>query len=610
MKKIALAGLLALLNSTSVFALEPTGTDEVVVTASRIPETREHVIADVTVVDHEEIERAGQSTLVELLQTQPGVEISSSGGAGKASSVFLRGTNADHVVVLLDGLRINSATLGTTAFENIPLAQIDHIEILRGPASSLYGADAIGGVIQIFTKKGSGKPSIYAAAGYGSYNTKTAEAGTSGKVNQTSYSLNIASYDTEGVSAENFKTGPQKDKDGYRNLSVSGSLSQQIAEGHDIGLQFFQSEGHNNYDGGNTFPNYGETTQLSYALSSKNRFTSNWLSTLRIGAGIDDEDDHSSSFSRSFFKTTQRQYTWQNDLSLPLGTLTLLYEKLEQRVDSDSGTPYDKTARDNEALLASYLVNVGPHSLQASYRSDHNTQFGTYDTGSVGYGFSFSPNWRATASYGTAFKAPTFNQLYFPFGVGDPTLQPEESRNLEAGLHYEHASTSLSAVIFDNKIRNLIFFDLGSFKFANVNAARIQGLTLTGAQRWDNWQIKGSADIQSPRDENTDNLLNRRAQRHGTIGLSYADGDWRLGSEVVVSSHRYNDDVNTKRLGGYAIFNLTADYAINKDWQLQARANNVFNKDYTLAYDSFNNVAYNTPGANVFVSVRYQPGNR
>lgn len=607
MKRTAVAGLMALLHSLSAFALEPTSTDEVIVTANRIAQTREQVIADVTVIDRKEIERAGQSSLVELLQTQPGVEVSSNGGAGKASSVFLRGTNADHVVVLLDGLRINSATLGTTAFENIPLAQIERIEILRGPASSLYGADAIGGVIQIFTKRGEGKPRIYGAAGYGSYNTRTAEAGISGSAGATAYSLHASSYDTDGFSSKDFRSGPQKDRDGYRNLSISGNLSHELAKGHELGLQFFQSEGHNEYDGGNTFPNYGETTQLSYAVTSKNSFASNWLSTLRLGEGVDDSDDKSSAISSSHFKTKQRQYSWQNDIGLPLGTLTLLYDKLEQRVESS--TTYDKTSRSNEALMAGYLVNLGAHSLRASYRNDHNTQFGTYETGGLGYGFRFNPNWRATVSYGTAFKAPTFNQLYFPFGIGDPTLEPEESRNIEAGLRYEDTASSFSAVVFDNKIENLIFFDLGTFKFANVNSARIRGLSLTGTQNWGQLKFRASADFQSPKDEETDKFLHRRAQRHGTAGVSYDYGSWRFGSEVVMSSHRYNDESNTKRLGGYTLLNLTADYAINQDWKLQARANNVFDKDYTLAYDSFSEVAYNTAGANVFVSVRYQPGN-
>ena len=193
MSKKIITSLIALAFTSPSYSAENIELDDVVVTASRVAQTRESVIADVTVIDQEEIERAGQSTFVELLQTQPGIEISSSGGPGTASSIFLRGTNSNQVVVLIDGLRVGSATAGTTTFENIPLAQIDKIEILRGPATSLYGQDAVGGVIQIFTKKGLGRPQFYAAIGYGTYDTKTAEAGIRGSLGDTSFSLNISS---------------------------------------------------------------------------------------------------------------------------------------------------------------------------------------------------------------------------------------------------------------------------------------------------------------------------------------------------------------------------------------------------------------------------------
>ncbi|MGZ8253083.1 MAG: TonB-dependent receptor domain-containing protein, partial [Methylophilaceae bacterium] len=526
MKQTTIASLIGLLFSPSIFAANTTvQTTDVVVTASRVSQTRESVISDVTVINSAEIERAGQSTFLELMQTQPGIEVSSNGGAGKTTSLFMRGTNPNHVVVLIDGIRVSSATSGTTTFENIPLAQIDKVEILRGPATSLYGQDAIGGVIQIFTKQGGGAPRFNASVGYGSYNTKTAEAGIRGSTGDTRFSLNASSSDTNGFSAKRFRSGVQGDNDGYRNLSFNGSVSHRIAEGHEIGMQILSSEGRSRYDNSNTFSNYADLSQLSYSIFSKNQLTSYWSSTMRLGEGIDDYVDHSAPNTRGKFKTKQAQYSWQNDFTLPIGTLTLLYDRLEQRVVSS--TDYDRNSRNNDGFTGSYLLNLGAHSLQASYRSDHNSQFGTNDTGGIGYGFSFTPNWRATASYGTAFKAPTFNDLYFP-GFSNPDLKPEKSRNAEASLRYENTTGNASLTIYENKIRDLIAFDFTAAPFVfNLNQANIQGMTLAAAQRWDSWLLKGSLDVQSPRDTETDNLLVRRANRHASINLSREWGAWR-----------------------------------------------------------------------------------
>jgi vitamin B12 transporter len=612
MKQIALAGLLGLTFVPPTLAAEVM-TEDVVVTASRIPQLRKAVIADVTVIEREEIERAGQTTFVELLQRQPGVEVAHNGGPGKASSIFIRGTNSSHVVVLVDGVRINSATLGTTAFENIPLAQIERVEILRGPATSLYGQDAIGGVIQIFTKRSSGSPRFNAAVGYGSFNTKTAEAGVGGKVGGTSFSLQTSSYDTDGFSALRTSNPNFKDDDAYRNVAISGLVSHQIVPGHDIALNFFHSEGHNQFDNrfnvfsaNPAFSDSSESTQTSYALTSTNQLGVNWLSTLRLGEGRD-ESENFSVFGRSYFDTKQRQYSWQNDINLPLGTLTLLYDRLEQRVSST--TQYDKNHRNNDGYTASYLLNAGNHSLHASYRSDHNSQFGTNDTGGIGYGYSFNPHWRMTASYGTAFKVPTFNDLYFP-GFGNPDLKPEKSRNIEAGIKYATASSSASVTVYENEIRDLIAISFAPFGVFNVDEARIQGITFAANHHFDAWQVGGSLDVQSPRDVNTDNLLIRRANRHATANLSRDWGNWHFGGEMVASSARYNDVANTQRLPSYAIFNLTTEYKINQDWKMQARLNNAFDKEYALAYDgdpSAGGFIYNTSGSNLFVGLRYSP---
>jgi vitamin B12 transporter len=610
MNKTTIASLIGLLLSSPLYAQTiTTQTEDVVVTASRIEQPREKVIADVSIITRNEIERAGQSTFLELLQTQPGVEITSNGGTGKTSGIFLRGTNSSHVLILLDGLRIDSATAGTTTLENLPLAQIEKIEILRGPASTLYGQDAIGGVIQIFSKRGNHAPKLSAGIGYGTYDTKTADASFSGSVKDTSFAISASSYATRGFSAYKTKDPNLDDRDGYRNLAFSGSLSHKISEDHDIGFQFLSSEGSTRFDNRfNVFssdPGFSDDanlSQLSYALTSKHQVTSGWLSKLKLGEGVDEVVNYSVT-GRDVFRTKQKQFTWQNDLTLPLGTLTLLYERLEQRVKST--TDYDEDRRNNDGYVASYLLNHGPHSFQASYRSDHNTQFGNNDTGGLGYGYSFTSNWRATASYGTAFKAPTFNDLYFP-GFSNPNLKPEKSRNFETSLRYEDIDTSASLTLYENKIRDLIALDFVTPPFVfNVNEARIQGMTVAGTQLYGAWQLKASIDIQSPRDKESDNLLVRRANRHASASINRTFGDWRFGAESIASSKRYNDAANTVTIDGYAILNLTADYSLSPDWKLQARANNVLDKDYGYAFEG--PFIYNTPGSNLFVSIRYQP---
>ena len=612
MSKKIIASLIALAFASPSYSAENIKLDDVVVTASRTPQPRESVIADVSVIGADEIQRSGQATLVELLQLQPGIEITSNGGAGKTAGIFVRGTNSSHVVVLIDGIRVSSATLGTTTFENLPITQIDKVEILRGPATSLYGQDAIGGVIQVFTKKGQGKTKFYGSVGYGTYDTKIVEAGVSGQMNDTSFALNLSASDTDGFSAIDTNNPNFNDDDGYRNFAFNTSLTQKLVEGHEIGVQLFNSAGNTRFDNSFNLGNFSskaDIEQQSLAFTSKNQFLPFWLSSLKVGfsqdkvKSYDEIDAFVNPFNPTKFDTEQTQINWQNDLSLPVGTLTLMYDRLEE--DVESTTDYDKTNRINEGYVASYLANIGAHSLQASLREDHNSQFGNYVTGGVGYGYSFNQNWRATASYGSAFKAPTFNDLYFP-GFNNPDLKPEKSDNIEASLRYQDDGTSLSATIYENKIRNLIAFDFATFTIENLNKAVIQGLSLAGSQRWGNLQLQANADIQSPRDDATDNLLARRANRHGALNLSYNWGDWRFGAEATASSKRYNNLANTVGLDGYALLNLTTAYKVNQDWTIQARANNILDKNYVLAVDG-NGINYNTPGANLFVNVRYQP---
>lgn len=615
MKKTLIASLVGLALTPAAYAAENIALDDVVVTGTRTPQPREAVIADITVIDQAEIQRAGQSSLVELLQMQRGLEISSNGGAGKTANIFLRGASANHTLILVDGMRMQSATAGTTTLENLPLAQIERIEILRGPATSLYGQDAIGGVIQLFTKKGQPGVHSYASLGYGTYNTKKGAAGINGKVNNTSFALNLSTEDTDGFSAFDTNNANLKDNDGYRNVSISGNLTHELAQGHRLGIQFLNSDGDTQFDNNfnsTDFNSRAEIKQQAVAVFSKNQLTNFWLSNFKLGFTKDKLEslDEFGAPVASQFDTKQTQYNWQNDFTLPVGTLTLMFDRLEERVTSN--TTYNQTSRDNNAYVMSYLANVDAHTIHASVRRDNNSSFGQQTTGGLGYGYDFNDHWKATASYGKAFKAPTFNDLYFPdsfgFATSNPDLLPEKSENIEAGLRYDAENTQASVTVYENKVRNLIALDNNFIPF-NANKATLTGISLAASHQYAHWRVGASVDVQSPRTDDSNNLLVRRANRTGKAHVAYQANDWRVGGEMVSTSKRYNDTANLQSIAGYTIFNLTSEYQINPSWQVQARLNNLFDQDYALAYNGdpeAGGFVYNTPGSNLFVNLKWQ----
>ena len=632
MKKIILSSLLiAQLFTANVFADTELKTDDVFVTATRTPILKNNVIADVTTISSEDIERAGSSSLPELLQRQPGIEISNLGGAGKVSTLSIRGTSSTHSIVLIDGMRVGAATSGFSAIEHIPLSQIEKIEILRGPASSLYGQDAIGGVIQIFTKKGMDGFKPYVGIGYGSYNTSNFQSGIRGGNNQTTYAINFAAMNTDGFSA--FVPNPNKtianlanlDKDGYKNYSLSSFLNHKINQDYEIDLQYFLSKGKNKFD--QQFANFtpfvdfkNETKQVSYAVNLKGQINNAWQSSIKIGQSTDKYLDKQKfnlitnlqdSSLVDLYKTTQNQFAWQNNIKLNKGSLTLLYDFLEQKIKTTD--LYEKTQRTNHGLMIGYGVIEDKHNFQTNIRKDFNSAYDDAITGNIGYAYSISPNWTVSSSYGTAFVSPSFNFLYSladDFALGNPNLKPEKSKNIEASIRYKDDDGSLNLTIFQNRINDFIIYTIPDdpglrTSTQNLNKAEIQGLTISGDQFFGHLQIKGSVTAQSAKNEDTDKYLPRRATALGNLNLNYYIGYWNIGIEETFSDKRFDDKENTVKLSGYALTNIVADYKINDKLKLNLRLNNVFDKDYSLAAEGTSGFKYQTPGRSLFTNLRY-----
>ena len=583
--------------------------DTVVVTASRTPQRADAVIPDTVVIDSAEIARAGASSIADVLRRQRGIEIARNGGAGTNTSVFLRGANSNQVVVLVDGVRIGSATTGAAAWSAIPLSSIDHIEIVYGPLSSLYGADAIGGVVQIFTKKSDGRPVFGAGAGGGTYGTNQYDAsvhGATGGERGVTYALSGAREESDGFSATRPGAfGYNGDDDGYTRNSVNGRIALRLAEGHEIGAQFLQSRLNAQYDNGSSaFDAHNIQEVDSYAVFLDDRILPMWRSRVQVTRS----EDKSGSFTSTGptgatqLNTRQDEFTWQNTFDLNGDTLQVLAGHRKEQVLSSTVKEVNRT-RITNAVAAAYDLRRGSHLLDISARNDRS-EYGSKTTGAAGYGYEFTQDLRATASFGTSFRAPTFNELYYP-NYGLSSNKPERGRNAEAGVQYRVAGIDLQVNYYRNRLTDMIVSvtpcpgrPSGSCAY-NVDHALLEGLTLAADTRLGNLDVRASADLQDPRDETTGKQLARRARRHASVAADYSVGQVDAGAELQASGRRFDDAANKNILGGYGLLNLYTTWHMTRDWSLLVRVDNAFDKSYELARN------YGTAGRTWFAGFRY-----
>ena len=595
---------------------QATELDDVVVTATRTAQTQDATLAAVDVITRADIDRLQPVSLPELLRGSPGLSISNSGGAGKASSVFLRGTESDHVLVLIDGIRIGSATLGTAALQDIPVDQIERIEIVRGPFSSLYGADALGGVIQIFTRRPHKAFDPNASAAIGSDRMSRGSVGVAGRGEASGdkggwYSVQAAYETTDGIDA--YRDNPANpfdatdpDRDGYRNRSLSVAAGHRFGKALDIDGRVLRTEGRNEYD--SSFSNIDKTVQqvvgarVRYAPSDAARLT------LSLGRNDDRSDNFFNDAPRGSFDSRRESGSLQGDFGIDEGLLTLGFDWRRDGVAST--TVYDRDSRINRAAFAQWQGRFDVQSLQVGLRRDEDSQFGGKTTGSVLWGWDFTDALRLTASYGTAFKAPSFNELYFP-GFGNPNLGAEEARSFELGLRGRQGWGGWAINAFETRADDLIAYDPtlidAGHPFGqpnNVDSARIRGVEATAETEIAGWTVRGAATWLDPRNDSggfdDGNLLARRARTSGRVDVDRSFGDFSLGATVNGSGYRYDDPANSIRIGGHGATDLRVAYTFAAAWTLQLNVNNAFDKRYETA------AFYNQPGRNYLLSLRYR----
>jgi vitamin B12 transporter len=591
-------------------AVQVASLDAVVVTATRTPQRLTDVLGDVSIIDRSQLEQAGMQSLIDLLAGVPGVQITSNGSYRSNSGVLLRGATTSQTILLINGVRVGSATSGGYSLENLPLDRIERVEVLRGAAAALYGPDAVGGVIQVFTREPQEGLQRSASVGVGTDGQRTLGASLSGQTGAWGYSLGATHERAKGINVKTTgASGFNADTDGFEYSSLDASLSYRIDRRHTVSAQLLLSEGEYDFDAAPSPNPLGLNAATARAVAHPTleqqvlrwsaQWTDAWSSTLTAGRSKDESVNRywrlsdGAAAGEGRFNTTRTQFIWQNDIRIGKDVLTLLAEQREDAVDST--TSYTVSERTVRGLAASYALHRGRWDALATVRRDHNSQFGSFNNWALSGGVRLTGPWRLVGSMGTTFQAPSFNQLYFP-GFGNPDLTPQQGRAQEAGLRYQQGSTRASAVVYRNKVQGFIT------PATNVqsNLAVLKGVTLSLEQAWGPTLLSVSYDHADPRLKPSNDRVVRVARNVLRTQLSHRHGAWRSFAELRLSSDREDTQFPGRvTLPGYGLVNLGTTYQISPQWSVRARLNNVTDKTYSLAN------GFTTPGRNLFVSLNW-----
>ena len=580
---------------------------ETVVTATRSEQPLSDVLADISVIDRATLERSGAGGLADVLARIPGVEIARTGGPGSNTGIFVRGAEGRFTAVFIDGVRVDSQSTGGATWESIPLAQIDRVEVLRGPAAAVYGSDALGGVIQIFTRRGEGAFAPTLGVGIGRYGTRKLDAGVSGTSGAVDYALGLADEKSQGY---NSRTAPTQnpDRDGYSSQSGSARIGLQVNAVHRLEASALSHQLDSQYDSSTRFVDEHNAYRLtSAALQWQAKWTDRYSTRVSL---TESQNRYESRPSPYLTLTRVRGALVQNELTIGAHRLT---GALEQRVDQLDNTPTSQS-RSQNGLALGYGFKQDVHAVQLNARRDQDSEFGGKTTGSAAYALALAPRWRATASAGTAYRAPTLYQRFSAYGLA--SLQPESSRNMELGVRFAEGTSHFSAVGYRNTVSNLISFvsapgpcaaGSGAFPgcFGNTARARYTGVTLAAGHRLGTAlgpvDVRGSVDVQDPRDLDTGKLLARRSRQHALLGADWRVGSWLLGAESQWSGVRYSSPGEALYLPGYGLLNLNASTRVARDWTALARLDNATAKHYETVS------GYATPGRSLYLALKWAP---
>tara|TARA_B100000768_G_scaffold179353_1_gene196853 strand:- start:292 stop:2163 length:1872 start_codon:yes stop_codon:yes gene_type:complete len=610
---------LTILPTQSVFSDDQI--ENIIVTGTRIPTQISESLSAVTLFQRADIERLQASDLFDLMSHVPGSSLVRNGGRGSSTSMSLRGNQSDHTLFLMDGVRIGSATTGGAALAAINLSTVQRIEIIRGPKSNLYGADAIGGVVNIITRKTESSRVLNVEAGFGSNGTQDTTILLGANGDKYSLTAVVNHLDTDGIDNTESKAGINGDDDGFTKDSMAINYQYQVTDSALWKVTYNQNDTKADYDNNcsiGSWPNSspvdcdiyssGEVSALASTMDMN--ISEQWQTSFQIGQTLDEGSERARNIDLSTtnnggkFNTKKTEATWVNTLGLAAGQ-TLMLGLDYQKQEVDSSTVYNEESRDNSAGFAQFQTQLGAVDTNIGIRYDDNEQFGSHTTTSFLAGIDLSETLRLVGSFGEGFKAPTFNDLYYP-GFGNASFVPEESKNIEIGLNADLGNVSATVALFNNNIENLIQYNSATFASDQTAKVEITGLEFNVNTEVSGWTLSLSGAVIDPENKSNGKLLRRRAEQSMMFDAGTTLNGVAIGVSVRSESHRYDDAANTVRLGGYTTTAIRASYRINDNWLVKARVNNLTDKNYVTA-SSFSLGNYMSLGREAMITVAYTP---
>ena len=609
----AVAALGALFLGLSVHAqdaVETASLQEVVVTASRFARPIKEVLADVTVIDRQQIEESGATTVLQLLETQPGLQVNFSDS--KTGNIYIRGAESRMTGLLIDGVRMGGQDGvfrigGGVPWEAIPLGDVERIEIVRGPSSVSYGSDAMAGAIQIITRKGEAGVHPFVTMGAGSYNTQTLTAGVRGALGDWDYAVHAGATRSDG-----FNTRPDvshsPDTESSKNSESGLAVGYQLDKANRLQLQASQSRTQMRFVDvyGLTYPTdaTANTSTSALGFSWESQWTDAFSTSTKVTRSHSDylDDDANSNYT-TVLNGLSLDGKWKGLGGTVTGYVERKTDYLNAIADSWGNTYIDATRSNNSQGLG-YGTQWGAHEWQLNVRNDNDSVFGASNIGAASYAYQIAPAWRAATSAGNSFRAPTLEQLYGYYG--NTSLSPERGHSLDASLTFSKSGQELKLVVYRNVFDDLISTS-GNYYY-NIARASVEGATLSGSKRFTGFRLNGSVDQINPRNEagtNAGKYLSMRARQTINLGVETTLGEWTVGADVRDVGQTYDDAANTasKINPAFTVLNLRAQTEIAKDWTWSLRINNATDQSYKQSYTG----GTYSPGCNFFTTLQWAP---